>query len=276
MELVLKSTELNLPAEIENLEALKAELLPMLEHYNSLVVTEDSIKAAKADKAKLNKLKTAIEDQRKAIKKQYLEPYNVLEAQCKEVVSLIDGPIEAINNQIKVFDDKEKEVKLAELTDIFNSVPHESWLTLEDVLNPKWANKTEKIETLSNEIKASCQKFNDEYAQLEKLYENFPHKLAIIERFKSSKDFSQTMVYAKTLEYEFEKQQRESVENAQEQPSSSGGITTLPEVQTGVNVQSEQNEGLVTGKFEVIGTRSLIKALGQWMRENGVRFRIIK
>lgn len=276
MELVLKSTELNLPAEIENLEALKAELLPMLEHYNSLVVTEDSIKAAKADKAKLNKLKTAIEDQRKAIKKQYLEPYNVLEAQCKEVVSLIDGPIEAINNQIKVFDDKEKEAKLAELTDIFNSVPHESWLTLEDVLNPKWANKTEKIETLSNEIKASCQKFNDEYAQLEKLYENFPHKLAIIERFKSSKDFSQTMVYAKTLEYEFEKQQRESIENAQEQPSSSGGITTLPEAQTGVNVQSEQNEGLVTGKFEVIGTRSLIKALGQWMRENGVRFRIIK
>lgn len=276
MELVLKSTELNLPAEIENLEALKAELLPMLEHYNSLVVTEDSIKAAKADKAKLNKLKTAIEDQRKAIKKQYLEPYNVLEAQCKEVVSLIDGPIEAINNQIKVFDDKEKEAKLAELTDIFNSVPHESWLTLEDVLNPKWANKTEKIETLSNEIKASCQKFNDEYAQLEKLYENFPHKLAIIERFKSSKDFSQTMVYAKTLEYEFEKQQRESIENAQEQPSSSEGITTLPEAQTGVNVQSEQSEGLVTGKFEVIGTRSLIKALGQWMRENGVRFRIIK
>lgn len=276
MELVLKSTELNLPAEIENLEALKAELLPMLEHYNSLVVTEDSIKAAKADKAKLNKLKTAIEDQRKAIKKQYLEPYNVLEAQCKEVVSLIDGPIEAINNQIKVFDDKEKEAKLAELTDIFNSVPHESWLTLEDVLNPKWANKTEKIETLSNEIKASCQKFNDEYAQLEKLYENFPHKLAIIERFKSSKDFSQTMVYAKTLEYEFEKQQRESIENAQEQPSSSESITTLPEAQTGVNVQSEQNEGLVTGKFEVIGTRSLIKALGQWMRENGVRFRIIK
>jgi 2-hydroxy-3-keto-5-methylthiopentenyl-1-phosphate phosphatase len=111
MELVLKSVEINLPQEIENLEALKAELTPKLDYYNNLVVTEDSIKAAKTDKANLNKLRTAIEDQRKSIKKQYLEPYNLLEAQCKEVVALIDAQIKAIDGQIKAFEEIEKKQK---------------------------------------------------------------------------------------------------------------------------------------------------------------------
>ena len=77
MELVLKSVSVDLPQEIENLEQLKAELTPRLEKYNNLVVTEDSIKAAKDDKANLNKLRKAIEEQRISIKKQYLEPYKI-------------------------------------------------------------------------------------------------------------------------------------------------------------------------------------------------------
>ena len=202
MELVLKSAEINLPQSIANLEALKAELAPKLEQYNSLVVTEDSIKAAKADKANLNKLRTAIEDQRKAAKKQYLEPYTILEAQCKEVVALIDAPIGAIDKQLKAFDEKEKAEKYNELEAFFSTVQRETFIELQDVINPKWANKTEKVDSLKAEIEAACQKFHDEYEQLNKLYENFPHKLAIIDKFKSTKDFSQTMVYAKNLEFE--------------------------------------------------------------------------
>ena len=60
MELIFKTAEVNLPLSIANLEQLKADLLPRLEKYKNLVVTEDSIKAAKYDKAALNKLKKAI------------------------------------------------------------------------------------------------------------------------------------------------------------------------------------------------------------------------
>ena len=144
MELILKSAELNLPQEIENLAALKAELTPKLDYYNKLVVTADSIKAAKADKAALNKLKTAIEDQRKTIKKQYLEPYTILETQCKEVVALIDAPISAIDKQIKVFEEKDDNEKYSQLTAAFNDLEPPEWIKIEDVLNPKWKNKTLK------------------------------------------------------------------------------------------------------------------------------------
>ena len=49
------------PAEIGfNFEELKAELAERLDHYNGLVVTEDGIKEAKADRAKLNKLRKSV------------------------------------------------------------------------------------------------------------------------------------------------------------------------------------------------------------------------
>lgn len=285
MELVLKSAEINLPQEIANLEALKAELAPKLEQYNSMVVTEDSIKAAKADKAALNKLRTAIEDQRKAAKKQYLEPYNILEAQCKEVVALIDAPITAIDKQLKVFDEIEKNEKFTELNAAFAEFNAPDWIDINDVLNPKWENKTQKVDALKTEMKANIDKLLSDYAQLEKLYENFPHLLAILDKFKNEKDFSQTMVYAKKLEYEYNREQElkaqllKVAQEAQNEPEAAAPandvITPEPE-QTAAPVESEQAPKIIVGKFEVAGTAEQIKALGNFMKSNGIKFTIIK
>ena len=285
MELQLKSVEINLPQEIANLEALKAELAPKLEYYNNLVVTEDSIKAAKSDKANLNKLRTAIEDQRKAAKKQYLEPYNILEAQCKEVVALIDAPITAIDKQLKVFDEIEKNEKFTELNAAFAEFNAPDWIDINDVLNPKWENKTQKVDALKTEMKANIDKFLTDYAQLEKLYENFPHLLAILDKFKNEKDFSQTMVYAKKLEYEYNREQElkaqllKAAQEAQNEPEAAAPvndvITPEPE-QTAAPVESEQAPKIIIGRFEVAGTAEQIKALGNFMKSNGIKFTIIK
>lgn len=285
MELVLKSANINLPKEIANLEALKAELAPKLEHYSSLVMTEDSIKAAKADKANLNKLRTAIEDQRKTAKKMYLEPYNILEAQCKEVVALIDVPIQVIDKQLKAFDEAEKDEKFAALEAFFNSLPHEDFITMSDVLNPKWANKTEKLDALKADMMSNTQKISAEYEQLNKLYENFPHKLVILNHYKTDKDFSQTMVYAKNLEYEYEKEkakQAENVQNAKKHPEVSDSEVIPSTEQISDSVSSEQSQDInteskiITGKFEVAGTAEQIKALGAFMKSNNIKFTVIK
>lgn len=288
MELQLKTAEINLPQEIANLEALKAELAPKLEYYNNLVVTEDSIKEAKNDKANLNKLKKAISDQRISIKKQYMEPYTILETQCKELDALIDAPIQAIDKQIKVFEGKEKDEKYAALEAFFNGLPHEDFVTINDVLNPKWANKTEKLDTLKADMMCSIQKITAEYEQLNKLYENFPHLLAILDKFKNEKDFSQTMVYAKKLEYEYNREQElkaqmlkaaQEAQAAQNEPEAAAPvndvITPEPE-QTAAPVESEQAPKIIIGRFEVAGTAEQIKALGVFMKSNGIKFSIIK
>lgn len=107
MEFVM-STDLNtaLPKEIGfNFEELKAELSERLEYYNGLVVTETTIKEGKAERAKLSKLREAVEAKRKEVKRECMAPYTDFERKVKELVTIIDAPIAAIDGQIKAFDD---------------------------------------------------------------------------------------------------------------------------------------------------------------------------
>lgn len=289
LELRIYESEVTIPRAIENIAQLKEELAPKLEYYNSLVVTEDGIKEAKNDKAALNKLRKAIEERRIEAKKQVLGLYEPLETQCKELVALIDAPIKAIDQQVKVFEGKDKDEKYAALEAFFNGLPHEDFVTITDVLNPKWANKTERLDMLKADMMSNMQKITAEYEQLNKLYENFPHKLAILDHYKNDKDFSQTMVYAKKLEYTYEQEKRkeaerakqaESVQEAPEAAAPANDVITPEPVQTAAPVESEQpqeeNPKLIKGRFEVTGTAEQIKALGAFMKSNGIKFSIIK
>ena len=291
MELILKSSEINLPQEIENLAALKAELTPKLEKYNNLVVTADSIKAAKADKAALNKLRAAIEDQRKAIKRQYLEPYNILESQCKEVVALIDAPIQAIDKQIKAFDEIEEQEKYTELQEAFVNLDPPDWIELADVLNPKWKNKTAKTDALISEIEQAVKELTSGLEKVKATYGEEPFLLSVLEFYKEHKDFSKTAVYAAQLNTAYKREQeaklkaqklaeeaaqRESFQNEPQQPAPVSNESIQAEPQKGQETQSEKPQKLFKGKFEVEGTAEQIKALGQYMKTNNIKFTIIK
>ena len=298
MELILANADVNLPQSIANLQQLKEELTPRLKKYNELVVTEDSIKAAKDDKAALNKLKKAIEEQRISIKKQYLEPYNILEAQCKEVVALIDAPIQAIDKQIKAFDEIEKQNKYKELEQAFAELNAPEWVQISDILNPKWENKTLKLDALKAEMAEKLQKINDDAAKIGEMYGDKPYHLPILNRYKTTKDFSQTAVYAVQLENEYKKEQErkareeelrqqmlkaaeekkaaENVQNAPEPPEAEQGVIIPPEPQNAVSVESEPTEPILKGKFAVECTKSQLIALRDFMKSQGIKFELIK
>nr|DAK78388.1 MAG TPA: Protein of unknown function (DUF1351) [Caudoviricetes sp.] len=156
MELIM-STDLAkaLPKSIDfNHEQLKTELSQKLDYYNNLVVTEDSIKSAKADKATLNKLRTALDDKRKEVKKDCLTPYEDFEKKVKELIGMIDEPITAIDSQIKVFDDAKKHEKEGQIKAFYLANIHEleTLLPLEKIWSPKWLNTTYKMADITGEI----------------------------------------------------------------------------------------------------------------------------
>lgn len=66
-----------------NNEELKAAIAEKVKDYKTIAYTEDSLKDMKADRADLNKLKKAFEDERKRIKKICMEPYTKFEQQVK-------------------------------------------------------------------------------------------------------------------------------------------------------------------------------------------------
>lgn len=140
---------------IFNFEELETELTERLHYYNNLVITEDSIKEAKDDLAKLRKLKEAIETQRKEIKKQCMAPYLALEEKVKRLTALIDAPINSINGQVKTYDELEKAKKRCEIEAAYDELVPDNYreiIPFERIFNPKWLNKSTTMKSIVEDI----------------------------------------------------------------------------------------------------------------------------
>lgn len=145
-----------IPAEIDfNFEELETELQKQLHHYNTLVVTEDTIKEGKEDRANLRKLREAIETRRKEVKKQCEAPYKAFEAKVKRLTALIDAPIAAIDGQVKTFEEREREQKRSEIAAAYDElVPEEirDIIPLERIMDNRWLNKGTSTKSIREDI----------------------------------------------------------------------------------------------------------------------------
>jgi len=295
MELILKNGTATIPQAIENIQILKQELADRLDYYKSLIVTEDGIKDAKADKANLNKLKTAIDSQRKEAKRQTMALYEPLERECKELLAMIDEPIAAIDGQLKAFDEKKKAEKFAALVEFFEQINTLDFVKLEHVLNPKWGNVTVKLDTLKDEISGAIQAIVDDYAEIKKLYADSPMLTAIMQRFETTLDKSAALAYA--AEIERKEQARKAAEEArrvaeQARKECEAAEQAAREQQM---IAPEKNESTPQGPadptvveappqaeptgsvtFTATGTRSQIIALRDFMKQNNIVFTVIR
>lgn len=138
---------------IDNFQELKNTLAEVLARYEGLVYTEASFAEAKTDKKELTRLRREIDSRRKEIKKAYLEPYNAFEAQIKELLEMIDTPLEAIKAFVSEVESREKEEKRAQIEQYF----YRKSVLLGDLagkvlespafFDPKWLNKTTSAKT---------------------------------------------------------------------------------------------------------------------------------
>ena len=151
-------------AIVFNFEELKAELSEKIKPYETLAVTEDDLKSAKSDKAKLNKLKKALNDKKVEVKKEYISPLENFEKQVKELVEIIDKGVNNIDTQVKDFEKKEVDEKLKEIASFYvEEFPdYYEVLKLEKVIPNKWQNKTCKLETIKQEIRDKVFKFEND------------------------------------------------------------------------------------------------------------------
>lgn len=169
MELIINQQQVSL---IEwNHEEIKQEVSEKVEYYKTLVYTEAQIKDAKADRATLNKFVSALEEKRKEIKKQCMEPYEQFEEQVKEIIAIVNEPIALIDNQIKEFDDKKKEEKLAKIKEFYESTAHLPEVTFERVYDPKMLNTTYSMKQVESTILSVIESYNANLAAIRQLPE---------------------------------------------------------------------------------------------------------
>ena len=186
----LKIEQYTAPEQIKfNYEELKTALLQMVSHYETIVYTEDQIKDAKADRANLNRLKKALNDERIRREKEYLTSFNVFKAQINEIISIIDKPCAVIDRQVKEFEEQQKQKKFNEIEALWHKFLREDRIP-EGICFPSLYN--EKMLNSSVSMKSIQDEFESKLAQIEKY-------LAVIENLPSY-GFEAKEVYTNTLD----------------------------------------------------------------------------
>lgn len=218
MEFIAKIPD-NLPEIIENnSEEVKAWLGEVMQKYDGLVVTPESVKSAKEDKAKLNKLRTALEERRKEVKRDYLAPYMKFEEKYKEILALIDKPISAIDTQIKALDEQEQQEKFTKIGQYFQEITKDLGFSvvLDKIIDPKWRNKTNPIEKICNALFERVEGIRADYAELQEYYSDSPHYTAIMNTYMQGYDKACALAYAAALIQQ--EQRRQEAQRAIQQP----------------------------------------------------------
>ncbi|MDE5582443.1 MAG: DUF1351 domain-containing protein [Ruminococcus sp.] len=269
MKFTVVNKTFELPVAISNFEELRQAIMPKISFYKSLVVTEDTVKSAKSDRAELNRLKKVIDDERKKIKACYLMPYQAIEDECKQLIDLIDEPIKAIDGQLKAIDEQALQVKKQALEEHFRGENPPDFIRLEDVLPVRWKNKSEKTESLKAEISAKISVIKTDFDYLNNMYSDSPHRTAILRKFTETLDKSETLSYAVELA------RSETLCNAPVSDSVSGNVITLPDSADTVT-GSYSGSQTVSGVFRVICSTVQLRNLCAFMVKNGIKFKSIR
>lgn len=201
MELIVKDYEQPAPIEF-NFEELKNELTEKVAHYEALVYTDDQIKEAKADRANLNKLKKALNDERIRREKEYMAPFSDFKAKINEIITIIDKPVAVIDAQVKAYEDKCRAEKRDEIETYFNEIEYKAeWLTLNMIWSETWLNASCSIKTVQAEIDDKVKQVSMNLETLRNLPE---FSFEAIEVYKSTLDINRAIQEGARLEAERE------------------------------------------------------------------------
>lgn len=137
-----------------NFEEMQQELSNMMQAYAGLEVTEENLPERKKDIATLRKIKTAIEDKRKAAKKDYEKPFKAFEAECKKLTGIIDEQISRINADLNQFEQKRVKAKREAVMNIYNDTVGDfsEYLPIENIYRPQWDNKSYSEKDIAADI----------------------------------------------------------------------------------------------------------------------------
>lgn len=272
MEFIISTDMTALPKRIDfNFEQLKGQLGESLEYYSGLVVTEDSIKSAKEERAKLNKLRDALENKRKEVKKECLAPYTDFEGKVKELVELVDKPITAIDEQLRQFEDARRSEKRETVLEEYDRIVGEMRMILpfEKVWRDEWYNLSSTMKKIRDAIAETVSRVESDLKVLDTVDGEFAEavKLKYLERY----DLSEALAERKRLADEAEKL-RAFEESAAEADSEEAPSSSAVE-ETGSTPQDETDGQLYLLRFECSVTKHQAAELAQYLKSNNIEYR---
>lgn len=197
-----------------NNEELKTSIAKKMEDYKGLVFTEETIADGKKDRADLNKLRGAIDNERKRIKKMCMEPYNKFEKEVKEVLGVVDEQINAIDVQIKEVEQIKKEEKRKAVRELFDSIGFQPFVTVDMIWDEKWLNASVSLSKVENQMKETMYRIGEDVGTISGLPE---FRFEAMEVYKKTLNLSQAIQKGQELaDIQKRKEEAERLKKEQE------------------------------------------------------------
>lgn len=264
-----------------NQEEVKAWVAARVQDYKNIAYTEDQVKDMKKDRADLNKLRTAFESERKRLKKVCMEPYNLFEQQVKEVVALIDEPIQLIDSQLYELEERRKQQKKKDIEALFDTIGFQTFVTLENIFDQKWLNASVSLGKIEEQMKSIMYKIGTDVATIGNLPE---FSFEAMEVYKKTLDLNKAILEGQRLaeiqkrkqQYE-EEQKRIAEEKARQEEQEQSVLAEVVEetapVEEKVDASPEPvRPYLVRMDFRVWCTKEQLMDLREYLIAHQIKF----
>ncbi len=287
-----------------NRAELEAAVKAKVAEYKGIVYTDDTIQVAKADRAELNKLKAAIEERRKMVKKEINEPYTKFEKELKEILALIDKPVGIIDTQIKDYENQKKEEKKKQIREAYSAAigELEKVIAFEKLFDPRYLNATYSLQKAIADIQGKIERIKTDLQTIDEMCSDY--KTNAQDVYLKTLDLSKAMAEEKRLRdlkekmdadrkakeeaerrrIEQEEQRRQELarrqaEEAQRREAERRAVQERAAAQASQAEPASGNGNTQAAPvkryratFWCEGTLEEIKALGAYMREHNIKY----
>ena len=306
MELKIYNPQDGFLQKIEwNFEELKAEITSAAQEYETSVYTDDTIKSAKADRARLNKFVDALNAKRTEIRKQLLKPDEQFGQEIKELTGIVQKAIDNIDSQVKDYERRQRQEKTEKIRDFYEANIHDigKYLPFERVMKPEYALSSTTMKSIKQEILDLIQKVDEGLAILNEV--DSPYAGDMKEVFLRDYDIGAALAERNRLEAAEQKRKLYAEEQARKKAEREAKLKAEAErviaagnapaqkqkaaepqssQKTSPQESSPKEPSLVAGQvetveepvhvldFRVYATVAQLAGLKNYLKSNGIRF----
>lgn len=261
---------------INNYETLQEKVRAASDKFANLVVSEETIKEAKKSRAELNKLKTAIDDKRKAVKKAYTENVRIFENQMNALKDEIIPVIDSIDSKTKELDKIQRQEKADKVQALINEMAPNYGIDSQTIeIEKSWLNKSTTMKKIAEELKdgmlarqaRATQLANDTQVITKYAESKGVEPYGWIEQLKQGQDVPYLLsAIDNAVE---QKQQAERVEQVKVQEEATH------QKQVGTNIVDTNSGEVVSRKvtLELTVTDTTAKLLAKFLEKNHIVYR---
>ena len=285
MELqIMTSMEPGVLPEIQwNNKELKAEIASKAKEYASIAYTDGQETEMRKDRATLNKLVTAFENQRKEVKAFYQAPYQKFETQVKEVLGPVRDAIKVIDDGLAEIERQYRVDKTNKMREIYEAKVGDlrAILPFEKTIKENWYKKAIKDKNLEQGYIDLFKRTRSDMDALDALPDRFRDKAVM--KYMENYSLSEALTEGKRLEMleaalEERRKKAEEAKAAQiKQQEEVPGPTVEKTAKVAVSAQvialvQKEAAPVVSLDFRVYGTKEQLMKLRQYMIDNQIKF----